>query len=141
AGLDQLQGRPFGLGRLPGGAQAGDAGQQRQRRRAALLARVVHQPLAHELLDRGGTAAAAALAPPGAEQLADHELRVERAAYSQQLARRAEDRKSTRLNSSHVAISYAVFCLKKKTSGDLAGARGLLQLCLEFFGAARVVVL
>src|SRR5690625_5381066 len=27
---------------------------------------------------------------------------------------RAGDRKSTRLNSSHVAISYAVFCLKKK---------------------------
>src|SRR5207249_10775086 len=27
----------------------------------------------------------------------------------------AEDRKSTRLNSSHVSISYAVFCLKKKT--------------------------
>src|SRR5690349_23660366 len=26
----------------------------------------------------------------------------------------AEDRKSTRLNSSHVEISYAVFCLKKK---------------------------
>src|SRR5438874_10474953 len=28
----------------------------------------------------------------------------------------SEDRKSTRLNSSHVEISYAVFCLKKKTS-------------------------
>src|SRR5690349_22137738 len=28
--------------------------------------------------------------------------------------RRARDRKSTRLNSSHVEISYAVFCLKKK---------------------------
>src|SRR5690625_6878863 len=27
---------------------------------------------------------------------------------------REKDRKSTRLNSSHVAISYAVFCLKKK---------------------------
>src|SRR5204863_9231527 len=27
-----------------------------------------------------------------------------------------KDRKSTRLNSSHVEISYAVFCLKKKTS-------------------------
>src|SRR5699024_12547837 len=27
---------------------------------------------------------------------------------------RVEDRKSTRLNSSHVSISYAVFCLKKK---------------------------
>src|SRR5690625_6463448 len=26
------------------------------------------------------------------------------------------DRKSTRLNSSHVAISYAVFCLKKKNN-------------------------
>src|SRR3712207_7078049 len=33
-----------------------------------------------------------------------HELRV-----------LAEDRKSTRLNSSHANISYAVFCLKKKT--------------------------
>src|SRR5690625_5470051 len=28
--------------------------------------------------------------------------------------RLSKDRKSTRLNSSHVAISYAVFCLKKK---------------------------
>src|SRR5437667_4254301 len=27
-----------------------------------------------------------------------------------------EDRKSTRLNSSHITISYAVFCLKKKTN-------------------------
>src|SRR5262245_63042558 len=27
---------------------------------------------------------------------------------------RAQDRKSTRLNSSHLGISYAVFCLKKK---------------------------
>src|SRR5690625_5765607 len=29
-----------------------------------------------------------------------------------------EDRKSTRLNSSHVAISYAVFCLKKKKNKE-----------------------
>src|SRR5256885_6352918 len=29
-------------------------------------------------------------------------------------ARRRQDRKSTRLNSSHLVISYAVFCLKKK---------------------------
>src|SRR5690606_29499494 len=35
------------------------------------------------------------------------------------LARRRRDRKSTRLNSSHVKISYAVFCLKKKNGhGD-----------------------
>src|SRR5690606_39861706 len=32
----------------------------------------------------------------------------------EKLASSAEDRKSTRLNSSHVKISYAVFCLKKK---------------------------
>src|SRR5690349_23431224 len=31
---------------------------------------------------------------------------------------RSRDRKSTRLNSSHVEISYAVFCLKKKTTID-----------------------
>src|SRR5690625_1695288 len=31
-------------------------------------------------------------------------------------ARSCPDRKSTRLNSSHVAISYAVFCLKKKNT-------------------------
>src|SRR5256885_9782639 len=29
---------------------------------------------------------------------------------------RSEDRKSTRLNSSHLVISYAVFCLKKKNN-------------------------
>src|SRR5690625_6546123 len=30
------------------------------------------------------------------------------------LAERGQDRKSTRMNSSHVAISYAVFCLKRE---------------------------
>src|SRR3712207_8849102 len=37
---------------------------------------------------------------------------VERAATQ---AEETQDRKSTRLNSSHANISYAVFCLKKKT--------------------------
>src|SRR5690625_3727443 len=32
----------------------------------------------------------------------------------QEILQSGDDRKSTRLNSSHVAISYAVFCLKKK---------------------------
>src|SRR5690606_39909056 len=36
--------------------------------------------------------------------------------------RMESDRKSTRLNSSHVKISYAVFCLKKQTSGAEARA-------------------
>src|SRR5690606_41916437 len=34
--------------------------------------------------------------------------------HARALLRLEEDRKSTRLNSSHVKISYAVFCLKKK---------------------------
>src|SRR5256885_5925512 len=32
-----------------------------------------------------------------------------------------QDRKSTRLNSSHLVISYAVFCLKKKKKNTFAG--------------------
>src|SRR3712207_7036910 len=36
-------------------------------------------------------------------------------AAARRLLRPREDRKSTRLNSSHANISYAVFCLKKKT--------------------------
>src|SRR5690606_39419622 len=38
----------------------------------------------------------------------------------------AVDRKSTRLNSSHVKISYAVFCLKKKTGSTLAACAGVM---------------
>src|SRR4051794_41461189 len=34
-------------------------------------------------------------------------------------AGRLEDRKSTRLNSSHPSISYAVFCLKKKKAAQM----------------------
>src|SRR5690348_16210403 len=42
--------------------------------------------------------------------------RASRAAVTQRAGRAArQDRKSTRLNSSHPSISYAVFCLKKKT--------------------------
>src|SRR5690606_31851962 len=43
------------------------------------------------------------------EYMKDEGLRAARG-----VARATEDRKSTRLNSSHVKISYAVFCLKKK---------------------------
>src|SRR5690625_5480777 len=41
------------------------------------------------------------------------------------------DRKSTRLNSSHVAISYAVFCLKKKTKDIKAAKASLLTANIE----------
>src|SRR5439155_332693 len=46
--------------------------------------------------------------------------------------RHGKDRKSTRLNSSHVAISYAVFCLKKKKNPSWAHGfelSTLLYLC------------
>src|SRR5437660_2953641 len=48
------------------------------------------------------------------------------------------DRKSTRLNSSHVAISYAVFCLKKKM---LTAAAPLVPLVLLFLAAPPLDVL
>src|SRR2546428_10186016 len=41
------------------------------------------------------------------------------------LAQSVEDRKSTRLNSSHDQISYAVFCLKKKKKKNYAHTKAL----------------
>src|SRR5204863_3425786 len=46
-----------------------------------------------------------------------------------------QDRKSTRLNSSHVEISYAVFCLKKKMSER--AARSLVLLSANFIARER----
>src|SRR3712207_6854544 len=87
-------------------------------------------------LFHSGTAAAAALdqidRPTAAEGEYDRHLalltELEREARSgrvpkdELLARRAavldQDRKSTRLNSSHANISYAVFCLKKKNKNQ-----------------------
>src|SRR5438445_2693027 len=40
--------------------------------------------------------------------------RIHHALHDQQRSTHSRDRKSTRLNSSHANISYAVFCLKKK---------------------------
>src|SRR5438309_4083588 len=46
----------------------------------------------------------------GAQESAD--------ALRDEIPKRNRDRKSTRLNSSHSSISYAVFCLKKKKKKD-----------------------
>src|SRR5207253_3871636 len=43
----------------------------------------------------------------------------------------AEDRKSTRLNSSHVAISYAVLCLKKKNDSPAEAGIDPRLLCSQ----------
>src|SRR5690242_20911425 len=41
---------------------------------------------------------------------------------------RRPDRKSTRLNSSHMSISYAVFCLKKKTNHIIHAGHIILSM-------------
>src|SRR2546427_6942795 len=51
----------------------------------------------------------------GVDQVADRPLVHSRGAREPVLA---QDRKSTRLNSSHSQISYAVFCLQKKSRGS-----------------------
>src|SRR5207249_10411189 len=59
---------------------------------------------------RGGTMRTVILdVRPPADSMADF-VRI----WKQGKAAGSADRKSTRLNSSHVSISYAVFCLKKK---------------------------
>src|SRR5438045_6621075 len=67
---------------------------------------VEHQP-EHEARDRAplGTAGSAGRGGERQQQLDDDAERL--------------DRKSTRLNSSHLGISYAVFCLKKKKKTTL----------------------
>src|SRR2546426_8460617 len=55
-----------------------------------------------------------ARAPPVDRRRARPGLRPSRGGGGRPRARSARDRKSTRLNSSHLVISYAVFCLKKK---------------------------
>src|SRR3712207_7972031 len=67
---------------------------------------------AHELRDQVVTPAAAALL----EQVDEEPLHAGggRPRHLGQVRGAGQDRKSTRLNSSHANISYAVFCLKKK---------------------------
>src|SRR5256885_10910355 len=57
------------------------------------------------------------------EQLQARDVEGKRGHGEDRIGRReTRDRKSTRLNSSHLVISYAVFCLKKKkTHGTLVG--------------------
>src|SRR5439155_12841888 len=53
---------------------------------------------------------------------------------------RGEDRKSTRLNSSHVAISYAVFCLKKKKEPSCLQPLKGGELCLVILLSVLVLL-
>src|SRR5258708_21607895 len=48
-------------------------------------------------------------------------------------ATKARDRKSTRLNSSHQIISYAVFCLKKKKRQRVSASSHMWSTCAVLF--------
>src|SRR5690606_39325935 len=88
-------------------AEAGDQAERNRRRKA------LHQPGALEAAEE-----------PQHQRRNEQRDGVERCRAAQDRRQRqvlghmpagpGEDRKSTRLNSSHVKISYAVFCLKKK---------------------------
>src|SRR3712207_7763950 len=71
--------------------------------------------------------------------------RFPRGAAAESWARRVptEDRKSTRLNSSHANISYAVFCLKKKPTSalDVTVQACILDLLMELQERTGVVIL
>src|SRR6266480_820235 len=65
----------------------------------------------------GATSQLAARLPPrspGSFAAADMTTRTASLGLPRQAGAQRGDRKSTRLNSSHMSISYAVFCLKKK---------------------------
>src|SRR5690625_6222044 len=57
-----------------------------------------------------------------ARLLTQSDLEKSQAQFERLVNKAPKDRKSTRLNSSHVANSYAVFCLKKKKITKIASA-------------------
>src|SRR3712207_8409707 len=72
--------------------------------------------LAAEQVEQGGVAFGA---------VHDDDLVDRRLLHSRERPVEERDRKSTRLNSSHANISYAVFCLKKKKSNESASCEQL----------------
>src|SRR5947207_10930883 len=74
--------------------------------------------LTHDEKSADSTSAAHALAQQKLEQLRSMPLGATEVATGS-YADPAKDRKSTRLNSSHTVISYAVFCLEKKKQAGL----------------------
>src|SRR5438067_6607734 len=62
----------------------------------------------------GNGSVKAGLSPPAPNSVEPNGIPTRPPAATAPIMVGDEDRKSTRLNSSHVSISYAVFCLKKK---------------------------
>src|SRR3712207_8227017 len=55
----------------------------------------------------------------GIETFANQRMQMDGVTFDEDRLESLKDRKSTRLNSSHANISYAVFCLKKKEMSDI----------------------
>src|SRR2546430_7823197 len=70
--------------------------------------------LGHDILDAGAVGLLDDRAHLGSEDALRVGLVEQRSKLGHRLHQLDTDRKSTRLNSSHSQISYAVFCLKKK---------------------------
>src|SRR5256885_5772109 len=73
----------------------------------------------------------ALMLPGDAEKGAEHEILSagspdELRADVLKIGHHGRDRKSTRLNSSHLVISYAVFCLKKKNTNQNHSKTGIV---------------
>src|SRR5690625_6043934 len=80
----------------------------------ATAGRDSHQTLCHSICDQiRGSSRTGIRVPRKLASMMPSWAPISTTAYGAKIMPR--DRKSTRLNSSHVAISYAVFCLKKKT--------------------------
>src|SRR2546430_8267176 len=60
------------------------------------------------------------------------QVREQRRMDVSNVLRKARDRKSTRLNSSHSQISYAVFCLKKKKIYNYVRSRDVVGIGQKF---------
>src|SRR3712207_7659429 len=63
--------------------------------------------------------------PPEILRLADEYMRQNKIEHVRLNEEEITDRKSTRLNSSHANISYAVFCLKKKRNKHCEARRNM----------------
>src|SRR5436305_10798632 len=73
------------------------------------------------------------------EVIADR-ARMRHRVDERELVGELRDRKSTRLNSSHVRISYAVFCLKKKKKIKVIFIPFLLYLNYTLYMSTTVIV-
>src|SRR5690349_1308483 len=90
------------------GVQGQKTGHQRINKVAVLGAGTMGARIAAHFANAGVPCVLLDIVTPDAAQSTD------KAARRKLVVGGLEDRKSTRLNSSHVEISYAVFCLKKK---------------------------